>query len=281
MDRAVKIAVEAYALELVPDENKSGLVCPFCASKDASFSVKKVAGGILFNCYRESCKADNKSNGFLGTSGVYNPPATRVVIKEGSPFLGDVVSLTAHDRRLVQDAYGISDYALESCVWGIDPITGRYIIPVKGRRGQTLGHMARTPPGSQVKPKTIAYVNDFRSEAFQAWYLGDQILLPDTELDRIVLVEDQWSAMKVVQTCPRLAAVALLGTNMSHQKAYEIGLWGPDEVLICLDKDATRAAFDMRQQWALHWGCRVTVLPLGKDLKDTDPAGIRALLCDG
>ena len=273
MDRAIKVAIEAYALDLPAEENRSGLTCPWCCSKDASFSVKRTSGGVLYNCYRASCKADNMSNGFLGTAGAYNPPATRVAAKPGKPFLGDIRPLYEAEQALLHSAYGICTYNQD--VLGVDMETGRYILPVKGHWGQERGVMARTPPGDTRKPKTIAYVND-PAKPFQAWYTGTY--WGEQERDHIVLVEDQWSAMKLVQERPDYRAIALLGTHMSHEKAYEIAGEKPDKITIALDKDATRAAFDMRAQWALHWGCLVDVLPLERDIKDMHCTSVRCLV---
>lgn len=273
MDKAVKIAIEAYALSLAGGENLSGLACPFCGNISRSFSVKREATGILYNCYRNSCRDANRSAGFLGTAGVHLPAPVRAKVKEGSPFLGDIRPFNGDDSAKIMGAYGISDLS-EYCA-GVDLETGRYIIRVVGAQGQERGMVARVPPGDSRKPKTIAYRNDFH-HPFLAWYAG-----PQNKFETVVLVEDQWSAIKLVQTVPSLCAVALLGTNMSLDNAQEIGKAAPNKIIICLDKDATRAAFEMRREKALYWNCRVDVMPLEKDIKDMSPHDIKFMFWPG
>lgn len=273
MDRASKVAIEAYALSLASGENLSGQACPWCSEK--TFSVKREATGILYNCYRNTCKDANRSAGFLGTAGVHLPTPARAKVKVGSPFLGDIRPLDNRERAEIEAAYGISD--LSRYCEGCDMETGRYIMKVQGAQGQERGVVARVPPGDKRKPKSITYRNDFR-HPYMAWYHGDHYLFPG-HVDTLVLVEDQWSAIKLARTIPTLVTAALLGTSMSKDNAQEIGKAEFERIIICLDKDATRTAFQMRQENALYWNCNVLVLPLTLDIKDMASEDIRALFC--
>lgn len=271
MDRAVKIAIEAYALTLAPGENLAGLGCPFCGNVAKSFSVKREATGILYNCYRESCKADNRSHGFLGTAGVHRPVLAKPKVKVGSPFLGDLRPLLRGEEVAIYDAYGITNENLRQNCLGVDMESGRYIMKVEGINGEERGVVARTPPGDKRKPKTIAYRNDFK-HPYLAWY--------GPGASTLVLVEDQWSAIKLAQISDELVTAALMGTNMTQQNAMEIGAGEFNKIIIALDKDATRAAFDMRREYSLYWNCNVMVLPLpGLDIKDMASEDIKALFC--
>jgi hypothetical protein len=87
--------------------------------------------------------------------------------------------------------------------------------------------------------------------------------------DSVVLVEDQISAMRVAQDVEDVEAVALLGTALNAEKIQEIQSQH-SRVIIALDADATRVAFQHARRWASAFeSFRVVILT--KDIKDCSP----------
>lgn len=101
-----------------------------------------------------------------------------------------------------------------------------------------------------------------------AWY-------PNRKSRKLVIVEDQLSAIRASEY---MNAVALLGTNLNEEQAYEIQRQKFQESYIALDADA------IKQQTALvirHRGIlRLTPLMLKKDLKDHTPQELEEFFND-
>jgi len=142
---------------------------------------------------------------------------------------------------------------------------GWLALPVYSPRGVVRGYGIRwpwgeAPPYGQKKFKLFMHNSD---EVNQSWY-GD--IAPAS----VWLVEDQMSAMRLAAYGER--AVALIGTELTQSKVYELQRNFVTRVNIALDADATTTAFKLAQQWGPAFKeCRVTILTADiKDMKLTD-----------
>lgn len=271
-DRQIKAEIALLAEVLTVGASTNGHICPWCqggARLDKSFSVTRTETGVLYNCYRDSCRQANQSAGFIGSSGVHRWGEAKPKGKEPSPFLGDLLPLEGPMYRSLGTHYGLTRETIDRFGVMQDPIMSRYIIPIRDSYGRILGHIARTPPGDTRKPKTLT----FRANPDAPW-AAVHCACPVRE---VVLVEDMWSHMRLMQAYPELSVVALLGTHASLEVAIMIGQLRPHKVTIALDPDATRTAIEMRRAHALLWNCPTVVLPLPKDIKDMDECELYGL----
>lgn len=110
-------------------------------------------------------------------------------------------------------------------------------------------------PEHEGSPKTLTYKE--LDEPFAGWFWSDT-----SDPRRIVIVEDVFSAIKVAR---QYYTVCLCGTNISLDNIFEI-LKYSDNVVIALDKDATKKALEYKQKY--RFICpNIQVAVLDKDLK--------------
>jgi hypothetical protein len=161
------------------------------------------------------------------------------------------------------------------------------LLPIYTPDGRVRGHVARIPwlgtefPGASIQPKSITYKSE--EGPLLSWYRGkpgdDTVDIESRSIyewpQRLVIVEDQISAMRVAQDKPGCDAVALLGTALNAEKISEIQAQH-SRVIIALDADATRIAFQHARRWASAFeSFRVVILT--KDIKDLSKEEIHAL----
>lgn len=103
---------------------------------------------------------------------------------------------------------------------------------------------------------------------------GTRLYIPQF-VTTIVLVEDQLSAMKVAQA--GAVGVALLGTNLTFDKVYELQQARPTEVIVALDADASQRSFDMVRNFSPAFrSMRVALLQ--QDIKDLPMSDVTTAL---
>jgi hypothetical protein len=139
-------------------------------------------------------------------------------------------------------------------------------VPILGPQlATTRGVVERWYDGRRPKTKTHLYEAD---GPLLGWFRN-------VYSSTVIIVEDLASAL-AVSLHTRCTGVALCGTSLSSEGANELRGRGYNaRTLICLDRDATERAADLRQKWAAVIGGTVRVVPLRKDIKDMRPADIK------
>lgn len=253
--------------------------CPYCRANERTFSVTRIASGLLYTCFRASCEASD--GGFVATAGVLIPAEARTREAKLQPYEGDIIRISDADVRFFQDEYELSPTRARMFI--SRSADGRYILPIAGPHGRIKGYTLRIPWTGA--PSTTAYggpkarVHMHSHEPAQAFYVGPG------DRRKLLVVEDQLSAIKAVESGAVGQAVALLGSGGSVKvdsmggadAVREIASARPHEVIVAFDADATARAF----KWARKWGLafpKVRVAILRRDVKDTKLHDIAAAI---
>lgn len=239
--------------------------CPECG-RENKFSITRDDTGLLYNCYRDSCSAA----GYIGATGVAMKPGKGKAKPTNTlrPYDGDLRSLRPWERARFLVANGLTQSDLDRGRWKwaerwFNPDKQRYegncyAFPVMDPRGSERGVVLRRYDGREPKALTRMHT----SGPLMSWYVKDG------DFSRVILVEDQVSALKVSRYC---TCVAILGTAMSHEAAREVSAMQPDNVTIALDEDAINTAYKIKKWYGLLFRT-TTVVQLHLDPKDMSPA---------
>jgi hypothetical protein len=261
--------VEMLAEGLGMDEQRTGLLCPFCnggRSHETTFSVKRISDGVLHNCHRASCDA---GRGFVPTAGYLLDAPNRAPMAREIPthYTGSFEPLTSTDLEYFEDRFDLTDPEVLKAIG----INGRWqhVMEVRNPRGLARGYVVRRGgwSGTPASPRTVApgiktkvYMNDSQQIPI-SWHMREYHFP-----EKVVIVEDQLSAMKVAQA--GFVGVALMGTHLEAGRVREIAMQSQaSEVIIALDNDASAVAFRMARDWGLAFK-QVRVVMLERDLKD-------------
>jgi hypothetical protein len=253
-----KYEVETKYESLGEGETSSGQVCPACQggdSKEASLSVSRRDGVLLFNCHRSSC-------GFAGRGGGAAKYESNFVKKRSKNYI-TTTQLNAATIKFLASKFRVpeSSLRLAELAWTGDHAgrDGRRIsYPIFGPDFTKRGENYRSYQGGVPKCMIHLGTEDAVSSSWYKFRRASKTL---------VIVEDQMSAIKLA---PYVHALALLGTNLSEAKVNEIPKTGPDKydnIYLCFDNDAIGTAVKTQLDW-------VSVLPnmrilgLQKDIKD-------------
>lgn len=257
------------------------VLCPACGggeSKSRKFSITRNPDGLLYHCFRASCGV----SGFIPTAGILlqgKPMPTDTDARaKARVYRGELLPLEPADHAYFLERFNLDTEELPDGLLNVNE-RGEYVMAIRDPLGRDRGYVVRrggwtgSPPGPRPRktdgPKSLIFLNDPRNVA-QAW------MLPAGFWDkRILLVEDTLSA--IVASRYGWKAVALLGVDLNAERVREIAMERPTEVVIALDRDATRAAFGLARKWGLAFN-KVRVMPLLNDIKDTDPETLRELL---
>jgi hypothetical protein len=279
--REINLAVESEGQFLAKGDSARGLTCPVCGggnNAERTFSVTRVDGGLVYNCYRATCG----TRGFVPTSGVLIPAKPYDPNQGLRPYHGEYRPITDEDREYFAQRFGlfnVPEFAIGHNEWN------EYVFAVRGPDGlKVRGYTIRQKPwsGEPASPRVpVPHIgSDSKSKskllmhaqgAAQSWFFSGS----NPERGPIVLVEDHISAMKVAQA--GVTGVALIGTNIDEAKVREIAMLKPSEVVIALDQDATGTAFKHARRWGLAFD-KVRVAMLMFDIKDTDPEKVLGVL---
>ena len=244
------------------------VVCPKCGggySKEKSCAVSLSVGTerTYFRCFRAKCN-------WGGT--VTNGPQTGLPSKDipfskrQRQFDRPIEPLDEHQIKWYREKFGVSpDKNTFYC-----PSKDMYAYQIKGPEGQLRGWQLRSyVPGCSVK--ALNYVE--RDEPFISWYYPR---VP--EIGGVVVVEDIPSARKC-QSCG-ISAVALLGTSIDFERAYEIAGKCENFVILALDRGMLAKQIDYRGMFEPLWGS-VEIWQLQEDLKYVSRERIREAIFDG
>lgn len=270
---ATDIKLSAADLEVGASMRTS---CPAC--NERTFSLTRTAEGVLYNCYRASCSLSD--GGFVPTAGAL-VPAERDREPKLEPYTGSIHELTSADVNYFRNEYELTpDRARQHIQFADD---GRYVLPIMDPAHRAKGYTLRVPWAGAPRwtdyggPKARVFMHAHGPS--QAFYFGPG------PARRLLVVEDQLSALKAIESGAVGIAVALLGSGGSVKldtmggadSVREISMARPQEVIVALDADATARAF----KWARKWGLafpRVRVAILQRDIKDTKLHDIAAAL---
>jgi len=240
--------------EVARNEQAGGKLCPFCRGGrhgERSLSVLTRYDGVsLYLCHRASCGASGRvlPNGNV-SSGELKPLGF-----EPRPFTEETRALNPEERELLGAMYGLTQREINWFGLTLTSKQGDLVIPISGPLGQKRGHITRPIKGNGGV-KGLPY--KILDEPFKGWFW-----LEGSKPERIVIVEDAISAMRVARS---FYSVALLGTNLSQEDMFEI-LRFSDQIVLALDKDATKKALEYQAKYKFLCPQMVVAI-LDKDLK--------------
>lgn len=231
--------------------------CPVCGGRN-TFTCSRSMGKVIYNCYKASC----------GLSGAYLKDRTPSEIKAllaSHRASEDPIRFTLPDNlvsgkhnRAVQ-AYAKSVHA-EDAELMYDPDEHRAVFVIRDTDTLSpVGAVGRALNKNMI-PKWKRY--DRRRDLLYVTGTGSQA----------IVVEDCASATAV--SSAGYTGVALLGTNISSEMIPHLSKF--DNVIIALDKDASKKAIKLKKLLEVYTQTSVRFLP--DDLKYFSPARIRAIL---
>lgn len=257
-------------------------LCPSCdggASKERSLSLDVATNGVIkFYCHRAVCNFQGSCYSHSGLQVNERAPEILANVNRLNPLDADLYPLGAKDLDYFEGRYRIGR---DRAGAAIRRTASRYALAIFTPAGAIRGWITRRPYGdspadttasrndSQYSAKALTFME--RDEPVQSWYHTQS---RTGGYDKgVFLVEDQLSAMRLIEyfeaelPSDSASAVALLGTGVNASKVAEIQRQKPCRVSICLDKDATGAAFAMARKWGQAFN-HTRVIVLEKDIKD-------------
>ena len=231
------------------DSSTRSQLCPKCGggeTKERAFSVSKDAQGFLYwHCFRASC-------GYKGSTGG-GSKGKRTLSREPNPLTSPLINLDEEQIDFFNDEFGINAQGagIRFCAE-----SGGFAIPVKGFANNHIGWVQRWFDGRSPKARNYP---ELVSKPFISFHYPGAIKegLP------IVIVEDQLSAMKFYTMNVR--AVALLGTTLNWEMAYEIRQLGP-YITLALDRGTLPLSLQYKSKYELMFD-KIDIWQLDKDLK--------------
>lgn len=280
------MAHQAYRTEILHlaaslDYLQTGrFLCPACgggSSHEKSLAVTRSSTGVHFKCHRSTCQG--QLSGFISTGvqdlsksligrlrsdpvGVPGVPPKNVP----RPFTEALAALDGDDLEFFDQAYDIPYGDIEEAGISWCGKQQRYVFPIMGPNGETLGDLARTYNPKDL-PKILRYQTNFDKE-FMSWHIVNR------SVGYAFLVEDFISALKIYSLGHN--AVALLGTHITPDKISEIRKVFPN-VILWLDMDAYLKALDYKKEFGLFFN-RFEVYCTESDPKDIPREVLRGYL---
>jgi hypothetical protein len=257
--------VQLEAATLLPGTSKR-IQCPVCRAPLRTFSItREPSGTLLWNCYRNACRAG-------GASGYLNIDNTAAIPKpRDTAYRKPYFSVALSDLAYFKERFGISHQWSTGIKRTEDSC---YLLPMLLPTGERRGWVRRTPTWTgtpsapllaEYKPtgeaKTINYP-DNEGDVPLSWYAPDSVLVPEA-----ILVEDMCSAMRIASAGH--LAVALLGGSLSDARVREIQQAGIKHVVWAPDPDAIGIALKHSGKYSSAFDT-VRVRFLSCDPKDYD-----------
>jgi len=246
--------------EVVPTGTSRRIHCPACGS--ATMSITRESDGVVkYICFRASCGVAGGVGDFLymDNKALETPSRIRVYTKETR-------LLDPAEERFFARRFGLVDPVYRNYITRSED---GFVFPIRspdsGRRGVVVrrrpwsGFVTPPLPMATSGPKTLTYP-ETHTGPLLAWF-GER-----AGPSPVVIVEDALSALCVAQA--GMLAVALLGTNLNHERVGEIVRTARDrKVILALDPDATDKAFEHGRNWGMAFDSFRVAL-LHDDLKD-------------
>lgn len=254
------IDLSVFARGLSVGQTRNGLECPFCGggrSRERKFSVTRIEIGVLYHCFRDSCKRAGMQPLVSSPEVVFTENEVQVKSPAKSRvYSGTLVELPSEVEAYLETKYHLTSAHLrrgrvqwapdfETPEWG-----GRVWFPTFRTDGTASGGVARSIDAA--KPKTLTFVRE--SDLMLSW-------LTKASSSVAVLCEDVISGLRLARY---VNAIPLLGTSLSIDKARAIAQRQYTDVYLCLDADAIKSSIDYLMQFR-------SILPLQVILPDKDP----------
>lgn len=192
-------------------------------------------------------------------------PQGRVYREATEPLNGDWCHILLYN-------YGVNGAMIG---WRQEVETGRLVCPIRDAVGATVGVETRAIRMLPGVKKTLHYREDM-NVPWMSWYAATNEY---NSKSPVLLVEDVISAYKAATVVP-IPCVSLMGSNLSTDDIIYIRERYTGEVILALDRDATKKALDFKQRFNLLCP-NFRVVLLSKDLKYETPERIRELTLTG
>lgn len=270
---------EAYLAEIkleaidLPIGSTLYAVCPFCKhipganNGQAKLSITRTEAGILYNCFRASCK---RGRGFIGDIGKQQKPSKNTS-RKNRVYEGRLEPISSSERLKI--LFGCSVPIERYTEQGIKyaPEVNRIYFPIFDARGYQIGENLKTT--ISAKPKNL--INKFTDNIPLLHFPLTPTLYPT-----IVLVEDHISAIKINMIADKIKGtpVALLGTHLSDEAIKYLIDIGMKQAIVFLDGDAIKSALKMKSKLDMLVPTRILPLPVGTDPKDIELVELEDML---
>lgn len=254
-----RLAIQAIANELAPEQVARGMECPFCHSDEKAFVVTRKQLSALYICHRAGCSRKGRV-----TVGASDKPIGGSFYRRasGSNKLAEAINrlepLPLSVVKFMFERYNLPPGKLNSYGVMWSPSLERVFFSIRNQYGNEVGGvLRRLAPGTGPKTLTVMTVPEASPIAFYG--------APSQSKGKVQLVvEDQLSAMRAAALVP---TTALLGTNLNVVGMNAIRKLQPRKLVICLDADAFNKGLELQKRWRDCFEECVVVKP-PCDLKD-------------
>ena len=270
-----KAEISSIAAELLPEERRGSLVCPFCdggQSRERSFGVGKGEdGAVYYKCFRVHCGRSGTIGRQRNSGGVRTErPKTveEVILPElcrlEGPWVPKLLSLGDYEMALAAGTeLGWKTSNKGTSLW----------IPLRSCDQTCIGWEERRIEG-QPKSRVFRLQKDsFIRNSFHRSLGADEHA--DVSEESVLVVEDSISAIKARSV---ISSYSLQGTNFTTDHLFELtashhgGL-----ILLALDRDATQKAAGLIRKFRFY-SKFLRLCPLQKDVKHLTIKEIKELI---
>ena len=233
--------------------------CPSCR-RAGTFTVTRLRTAIIWNCYSASC--DLRGRRYPDNLSVEDVRATLRTPLYFNSNNKKEISNGPIDTRYLGSHDTVTNYLNKYNIYYTDiPVMydakeHRVVFLIENIKGEYIDGIGRA-------------TNRYKFPKWKRYSASDDPVIlpfgvPDT-LSKLYIVEDIVSAWKLAKHVPSCSVMALLGTSLSDKHLQ--AAWKYDNVVICLDQDATRKSIAMSRRIAMGVkSCSISML--NKDIKD-------------
>jgi len=253
----------------IRDGESKRVSCPECGGYN-TFTVSRVDGRVLYNCYKASCSTKGSTSRKRSVDAVRSrfSMGTMGVLEESNTYLPDFALPPHMTVNLERDACleYIDDMSIQPSIDAgyttivYDFAQDRCVFLIYDDNRNMIGAVGRALRKG-VLPKWKRY--DKRK---------DLMFFCGPKHGTAVLVEDCASACTVFASGH--TGVALLGTSLNEHHIHQLRVF--DKVIVALDADASQKAIKMQKMLAPH--VTSELLFLTDDLKYFTPECVKSLL---
>ena len=227
------------SINLTDGEHKS-IDCPFCGGR-RKFSISKVDGKTLWNCYRASCNAKGINSGprSIEEARAYMVGKNKTSIeRKTTPIPAMTTSINNYPKAIeyLKSVNSYEAYEKGSITVRYAPGEDRVLFYTRDREGAVGRNMKGYGPKWWTYGNTTSGVHVGRGTT-------------------AVLVEDAASAC-AVSRCNNMVGVALLGTNLTKNLIKSLKIY--KRLIIILDNDAKQKAMSMLRGLDMPSTMRIT-----------------------
>lgn len=254
-----ELKLSALSLEVGKTTN---IICPSCdggTHDDVSLSLTRIAEGILYNCYRDSCAL---GGGFISSqTGAFTPNDNKRK-KTIKKFTHSLRNLSQDELTELYSRYGIHKEKIKGNGWKRLEEYHTLYMPILNKEGYEIGCMTKKlAQHADNRPKNVLYLTN---QSAPRLHYPMQNFRKEAPL---YIVEDMISATRLT-SC--VNSVALLGTSMCDKQVLDI-LSITNKVILMLDADTwehkTPTPVKLRNKYGIFFKYFVLVY-IPKDIKD-------------